>query len=230
MEQLEKAGVIEEVQYGNWAAPFVPVPKSGSGVRICGDYQVTINPALEVNQYPMPTSEDIFTTLAGGQTFTKLDLMSAYQQVLLESESCWCVKVNTHKDIYQYKRLPFGLALAPAIFQEIMEKLLQGIQGVVVYIDDIVVMGKTDDEHLEHLGKVLIRLQQAGLGLKMSKCRFMLQSIKYLGYQIDKDRLHAFPEKVEAIINAPNPTNVQELRAFLGLVNNYGNSYPSCQH
>ena len=92
------------------------------------------SPALEVDQFPMPTPEDLFATLAGGQAFTKLDLSQAYQQVTLEPDSCKYVTINTHRGLYQYKRLPFGVASAPAMFQEIMEKILQGIPGVVVYV------------------------------------------------------------------------------------------------
>lgn len=109
-------GVIEKVQYSDWAAPIVPVPKGDGDIRICGDYKVTMNPILKVDQYPVPTAEDLFATLAGGQTFTKLDLSHAYQQVLLDPESRKYVTINTHKGLYQYTRLPFGIASAPAVF------------------------------------------------------------------------------------------------------------------
>jgi len=126
LERLERLGVIEKVQYSDWAAPIVPVPKGDGGIHICGDYKVTVNPVLKVDQYPVPTAEDLFATLAGGQTFTKLDLSHAYQQVLLDPESRKYVTINTHKGLYQYTRLPFGIASAPAVFQQIMEKILHG--------------------------------------------------------------------------------------------------------
>ena len=222
LERLERSGIVEKVKYSDWAAPIVPVPKSDGGIRICGDYKVTVNPSLKIDQYPVPTAEDLFATLAGGKTFSKLDLSQAYQQVPLDPESRKYVTITTHKGLYQYKRLPFGVASAPAIFQEIMEKILHGIPGVVVYIDDILVTGTTDEEHLQSLKEVLVRLKQHGLRVKRAKCRFMVPSVEYLGYCIDKDGLHALPEKVAAIVEAPKPTNVQELRAFLGLVNYYG--------
>ena len=100
-----------------------------------------------------------------------------------------------------------------------MEKLLQGIPGVVVYIDDILVTDKTEAEHLENLRQVLDRLKQHGLRLNRPKCRFMASSV---GYRLDRNGLHALPDKVAAMVDAPQPTNVQELRAFLGLVNYYG--------
>ena len=149
-----KLGVIEKVNYSDWAAPIVPVPKPDGSIRICGDYKVTINPSLLVDQFSVPKTEDLFSTLAGGKKFSKLDLSQAYQQVLLEPDSRKYVTINTHKGLYRYNRLPYGVASAPAVFQQIMEKLLQGLPKVVVYIDDILVTGNSDEEHLENLESV----------------------------------------------------------------------------
>ena len=101
-----KLGCNREDEISNWAAPIITVPKPDGGIRICGDYKVTINPILEVDQYPVPKAEDLFATLAGGEKFTKLDLSHTYQQVLLSEESRQYVTVNTHKGLYQYNRLP----------------------------------------------------------------------------------------------------------------------------
>ncbi len=222
LERLVRIGVLDKVKYSDWAAPIVPVPKRDGGIRLCGDYKVTVNPELKVDQYPVPTTEDLFATLAGGQAFSKLDLSQAYQQVPLEPESRKYVTINTHRGLYQFNRLPFGVASAPAIFQEIMEKILQGIPGVVVYFDDILVTGKNEAEHLKSLTQVLDQLKHYGLRLKRSKCKFLAPSVDYLGYRIDREGLHAMQDKITAIVNAPEPTNVHELRAFLGLVNYYG--------
>ena len=222
LERLEQAGIIEKVRYSDWAAPIVPVPKGDGGIRLCGDYKVTVNPVLKVDQYPLPTPEDLFATLAGGESFTKLDLSQAYQQMELSPESRKYVTVNTHKGLYQYTRLPFGIASAPSLFQQMMEKILQGIPHVVVYVDDILITGRNEEEHLQALRQVFERLREHGIRLKCSKCRFMRPSVDYLGYHIDKYGLHAMPEKVAAIRDAPIPQNVKELRAFLGLVNYYG--------
>ena len=96
LERLAQLGVIEKVSHSDWAAPIVPVPKADGGIRICGDYKITINPVLKVDQYPMPVPEDLFATLAGGDTFTKLDLSQAYQKVLLDHDSRRYVTINTH--------------------------------------------------------------------------------------------------------------------------------------
>ena len=99
-----------------WAAPVVPVPKNDGTIRLCGDYKVTINQSLEVDQYPLPRPADLLASLNGGQKFTKLDLTAAYQQILLEESSRQFVTINTHKGLFRYTRLPFGVASAPAIF------------------------------------------------------------------------------------------------------------------
>ena len=124
LRRLEKIGVLEKVEFSDWATPIVPVLKPDGSVRICGDYKVTINPALDVPEHPMPTADDLFTQLNGAENFTKLDLSSAYQQVLLDEESRQYVTINTHLGLYRYTRLPFGVASNPAIFQKIMAQFI----------------------------------------------------------------------------------------------------------
>jgi hypothetical protein len=106
------------VTHSEWATPIVAVSKADGRVRICGDFKVTVNPHLKVNQYPLPKAEDIFTTLAGGKKSSKLDMSQAYLQMKLHPESLKFCTINTHKGLYQYTRLPFGIASAPALFQK----------------------------------------------------------------------------------------------------------------
>ena len=141
-------------------------------IRICGDYKVTVNPVLAVDQYPLPKPDDLFTALSGGKRFTKLDLKHAYQQMRLEdSAKELVITINTHKGLYQFNQLPFGVASAPAIFQRTMDVILQGLPGVICYIDDILITGSSDKEHLANLEEVLKRLQYHGVKLKSSKCK-----------------------------------------------------------
>ena len=98
---------------------------------------MTINPFLEVEQYPLPKPDELFATLAGGKRFTKIDLTNAYQQMALDEDSSTLVTINTHRGLYQYTRLPFGVASAPAIFQRVMDTVLQGLPKVICYLDDI---------------------------------------------------------------------------------------------
>ena len=176
LNHLETLGVIEKVPHSQWAAPIVPVPKADGGVRLCDDYKVTVNLFLKIDQYPVPTADDLFATLAGGQAFTKLDLSHAYQLVLPDEDSRKYVTITTHKGLYRYNRLLFGIASAPAVFQRIMEQILQGIPNVVVYIDDLLITGRDEAVYLNVLRQVLGRLREFGLRLK---CKLMQPSIEY---------------------------------------------------
>ena len=222
LDRLESDGIVEKVDHSDWASPIVPVPKGDGKIRICGDYKVTVNSHLQVDQYPLPKPDELFTALVGGKHFTKLDLKHAYQQMLLDEESRKLVTINTHKGLYRYTRLPFGIAPAPAIFQKTMDTILQGLPRVICYIDDILLTGSTDEEHYSNLEEVLKRLQDHGIKLKAEKCSFMQKSVEFLGHRIDREGLHTTPQKIEAIKKAPQPRNVQELRSFLGMVHYYG--------
>ncbi|CAB4004480.1 LOW QUALITY PROTEIN: uncharacterized protein K02A2.6-like [Paramuricea clavata] len=198
----------------DWASPIVTVAKpatnsSQTNHRVCGDYKATINQASKLDNYPIPKTEDLLTTLSGSQKFTKLDMSQAYQQLRLDEESKKYTTINTHKGLYQYNRLLFGISSAPGIFQRTPENLLQGIPSVIVRVDDILVGGKDDADHLSNLNAVLTRLSGAGLRLKKIKCCFMASDVTYCGYGINKNGIHPVVEKVEAITKAPEePTDL----------------------
>ncbi|XP_041452504.1 uncharacterized protein K02A2.6-like [Lytechinus variegatus] len=227
LEKLVEQGILIPVSHSNWAAPIVVVPKADKSIRICGDYKTTINPVLDVDKYPLPNPQDLFSTLAGGCYFTKLDLSQAYQQMTLEENSREYLTINTHRGLFQYTRLPFGVASAPAIFQAAMEQVLQGLEGVVCFLDDMLISGRTESEHLSRLDDVLRRLEQNGLRLKLSKCEFMKPTVKYLGHVVDSEGLHPTEEKVQAVKDAPRPKNVQELRSYLGMLQYYARFLPN---
>ena len=226
LDRLECEGILK-VNHSTWAAPIVAVPKKDGKFRICGDYKVTVNKSLDIDQYPLPKPADLFAILAGGQLFTKLDLTQAYQQLLLDENSQQYTTINTHQGLYQYTRLPFGISSAPAIFQKTMDVILQGIPHVCCYIDDILVTGVNKHEHLQSLEEVLCRLEHNNLRIKKSKCEFFKDSVEYLGHSVDAQGLHTLPSKVEAILKAPDPRNLQQLRSFLGLLNYYGKFIPN---
>ena len=142
--------------------------------------------------------------------------------MMLAEESKKFVTINTQQGLYRYKRLPFGVSPVPAIFQRSMDSILQGLPQVLCYIDDILVTGKNDKEHLQNLAQVLTRLEQQGIRLKKDKCKFMEASVEYLRHIIDKNGLHTSDWKIEAIQKAPTPKNTQQLKPFLGLVHYYG--------
>ena len=227
LDRLVEQEILTPVQFADWAAPIVPVLKSDKkSVRICGDFKKTVNQASKVDKYPIPKIEDLFSSLAGGKAFTTLDMSQAYQQVLLDEPSKKLVVINTSKGLFQYNRLPFGVSCAPGIFQRIMESLLKGIPGVAVYLDDILVTGSSEEKHLASLKQVLARLQEAGLRLNRKKCKFLAPAVTYLGYRIDSEGLHPTEQKLKAVQLAPEPTNVTELKAYLGLLTYYGRFLP----
>ena len=161
------------------------------------------------------------------KTFTTLDLSQAYQQIMLKAESQKYVTINTHRGLYQYVRLPFGIASAPALFQQLMNTVLEGIPHVICYIDDILVTGTNDANHVQNLATVLEHLEKLGLRLKKEKFSFLQKSVEYLGHKIDGKGLHALLSKIRAMTKAPTPRNVTELRAFLGLLSYYRKFIPN---
>lgn len=163
LDNLESKGVITKVESSEWAAPIVPVIKSDGSIRVCGDFKVTINPVLKDFKYHLPRVEDVFASLAGGQQFSKLDLKQAYLQMEVGEGSKEYLTVNTHNGLYQYNRLQYGIKTAPAIWQKIIDEILQGISGVQVLLDDIIITGRNRDEHLQRMEEVLMRLELKGL-------------------------------------------------------------------
>ena len=227
LKHLESEGILEKVTFSDWATPIVPVVKPNGEVIICGDFKVTVNPQIETEQYPLPRIDDIFASLAGGDRFTKIDLRQAYHQMEVEQESRNSLTINTHQGLYRYNRLVFGVTSAPAIWQRSMDQGLEGVNGTSCILDDMIITGKDDDEHLENRKEVLKRLKEHGLRAKMEKCAFFQERISYCGHEVDRDGLHKTTEKVQAVVDAPQPTNTRQLRSFLGLVNYYHKFLPN---
>ncbi|XP_048485025.1 uncharacterized protein K02A2.6-like [Plutella xylostella] len=221
LDRLQREDVIYKVERSDYGTPIVPVIKSNGSIRICGDYKVTINPLLKDYHYPLPRIEDLFATLGGGEQYTKLDLSNAFQQCLLHEDSQAMTAITTHVGTFVYKRVPFGIKCIPENFQKIMEETLNGLPSTAVFADDICVTGKDRETHLTNLRAVLQRLKENGLRINFKNCKFLKDSVTYLGYKIDKFGLHTDAKKIEAIVAAPPPTNVTQLKSFMGLVNFY---------
>ena len=186
-DELDRLERQSDKESSEWATPIVVVRKLGGKVRIFGDFKITINPVLKTDIYPLPLPEELFQSLeAVSFRISKIDLAEAYLQIELDEESKKLVVVNTHKGLYQYQRLPFGLRCAPALFQKIIDQTIADLPGVVCYLDDIIVTGKTDKEHTTNLQKTLKRLKTAGFHLKRLKCTFFQSQVQYLGHILDK--------------------------------------------
>lgn len=181
----------------------MPIVKSNGNIRIYGDYKVTVNSVSQTDSYPIPKTEDLFANLRG-KYFSKLDLSNAYQQIELEKNSKQYTTINTHKGLYQYTRLCYGISSSPGIFQRMMDNILQGLQGVRVCVDDILVSGDSIAEHNTRLRKVLARLHSAGLKLKRSKC--------FLGHKITEAGVEPLADKVKAIEEMERPMDKKDFQ------------------
>ena len=221
LDRLVSEGVLEPVQFSEWATPIVPIMKPNGTVRICGNYALTVNQVSPCDAYPLPDISELYNKLSSGVVFSKLDLSHAYQQLLLDDESKKITTINTTKGLFQYTRLPFGVNSSPGIFQRTMDNLLQKVPGTAIYLDDIVITGKTVDEHDNNLRQVLSKLKDSGMRLKKSKCSFRQPSVEYLGHRVDSEGIHPTGKKYQAVQNAVAPKNISELRSFLGIVNYY---------
>ena len=209
LKRLEREGILHKVKFSDWATLIVPVVKPNGTVRICGDCKVTVNQQLQTEEYPLPRIDDIFAKLAGGQTFTKVDLKQAFHQMEVDEESQEYLTVNTLQGLYRYNRLVFGIPSAPTIWQRAIDQGLDGVEGTSCILD-IIFTGKDDQEHLDHLEDLLKRLKEHGLRANRGKCKFFQKKITYCGHVVDQDRLHKTQEKVDAVVNAPRPETVNK--------------------
>ena len=139
----------------------------------------------------------------------------------MTDESKQYIVINTHEGLFRYTGLPFGVSSAPCIFQRVMEDVLQGIPNVVVYLDDILLLSANKSNYVKLLDQVLDQLEKAGLRARKEKCEFFASSVTYLGHKIDSEGLHPLPDKIETVQKVQPPTNVQQLRAYLGLLMYY---------
>ncbi|GAB0086428.1 uncharacterized protein DMENIID0001_004900 [Sergentomyia squamirostris] len=183
IDEMVRLQCWEPVQYSEWATPICSVQKPDGSWRICGDYRATVNSATMKNAYPLPTAAEILAG-ASGRKFSKIDMVRAYYQMLVDEATADVLTVNTHKGLYRVKRMPFGISAAPGIFQRFMDTLLAGIPGVQVFLDDILVAGNDDEEHNLRLDQVLERLNSENLTVNRNKCKFGVDEVEFVGFRI----------------------------------------------
>lgn len=227
LDRLQQLEVIEKVNHTDWASPTVYVKKKNNRIRVCGDFSTGLNDCLLDHNYPLPSAEDLFSKLNGGKIFSKIDLSDAYLQIKISDECSKYLGINTHKGIFKLKRLPFGLKVAPAIFQQIMDTMLAGLEFSMAYLDDILIKSENLQDHKKHVKEVFKRIQEFGFKLSPEKCDFFMKKIKYLGQIIDKEGRRPDPQRTEAIEKMPAPDSVTKLKSFLGLVQYYAIYIPN---
>uniref|UniRef100_A0A8R1EML3 RNA-directed DNA polymerase n=4 Tax=Caenorhabditis japonica TaxID=281687 RepID=A0A8R1EML3_CAEJA len=222
LNRLVKQGVYTATDYSDFATPIVVVDKKDGSIRLCGDYSTGLNDSLDSHQHPLPTAEDIFSTLNGGKYFTQIDLSEAYLQIEVDEDSKKMLTINTHLGLFYPNRLPYGVKSAPAIFQQIVDTMISGLEGVAAYMDDLIICGSTVEEHNRRLHSLFERIKEYGLRVKSSKCSFLQSEVKFLGFIVNRNGRRPDPAKITAIEKMPAPTDVSQLRSFLGLVQFYG--------
>ena len=209
-----------------WSFPVVIVDKKDGSKRFCVDFR-KLNQMTKPNSYPLPLIDDILALLGKAKFFTSLDLKSGYWQVLMDEADKEKTAFACHRGLFEFNVMPFGLSYAPAIFQELMAIVLQGLPFATAYLDDILIFSETLEDHLSHLETVFDRLRQHGLKLKLKKCSFLQLETHYLGFIINVKGISPDPAKVEAIQSLPTPTCVREVRSFIGMCSYYRRFIPN---
>ncbi|GBN81789.1 Retrovirus-related Pol polyprotein from transposon 297, partial [Araneus ventricosus] len=221
VKEMVDNGIIEESS-GPWASPIVLVKKKDGSTRFCVDYR-KLNEITKKDSYLLPPIDDTLDALNGSQWFTTLDLKSGYWQVENRPEDREKTAFTTGQGLWQFKVMPFGLCNAPATFERLMETVLRGLssEACLVYLNDIIIVGRTFEEHLNNLRKVFQRVQKANLKLNPKKCRFFQREVSYLGHVISAEGVKTDPEKIKAVVDWPRPDKIHDVRSFLGLCTYY---------
>ncbi|OXA53834.1 Transposon Tf2-6 polyprotein [Folsomia candida] len=225
IDEFLRDDVIEPVdEPTEWCAPVVIAPKSNGDIRVCVDL-TKLNRNVEREFHMMPVVEHTLGQISGVKYFTKLDANSGFFQIVLSPESRRLTTFLTPFGRYCYKRLPFGITSAPEVYQKRMSEILRG-RICVVHHDDILVWGKTMEEHDARLRDVLKRLRDAGVTLNPAKCEFGVTTVKFLGHLLDENGIRPDPAKVEGIAKMSRPTDVPGVRRFMGMANYLGRFVP----
>ena len=241
IETLEKSGVIER-SLSRWASPVIVVPKKSAPDeppkrRLCINYRKVnaLQPEVKrtdkgtgcLSLYPLPKIDEMFSKLGGATIFSTIDLRSGYYHIGLTRESRTKSAFIVPMGKWQFKHTPFGLSQAPAYFQLLINKVLMGCSSFVMgYLDDIIIFSKTEEEHLQHLEEIFVRLRKFGLKMKREKCSFFKKHIQYLGHLVSEKGFEPLLEKLESICKMPALRTAKEVKQFLGLIGYYRKFVP----
>lgn len=221
IEELRSKGYIRPSS-SPWGAPVLFVKKKDNSMRTCVDYR-SLNEVTIKNKYPLPRIDDLFDQLKGASVFSKIDLRSGYHQLKIRPEDIPKTAFTTRYGLYEFTVMSFGLTNAPAYFMNMMNKVFMEFldKFVVVFIDDILVYSKNEEEHENHLRLILGKLRENQLYAKFSKCEFWLSQVAFLGHIVSAGGFAVDPAKVEAVMDWKQPKFVTEVRSFLGLAGYY---------
>lgn len=228
LDKMLALGVIRE-STSPWASPILLVPKSSGEYRLCFDGR-KLNSVTKKDAYPLPYISNILDKLRDARYLSSVDLKSAFWQIPLEESSCAKTAFTVPgRGLYEFTRLPFGISNAPSTLQRLMDRVLgPGLESkVFVYLDDVIIVTTTFEDHLKTLIEVLHRLESAGLTVNAKKCEFCRSSLKFLGFIVDQHGLRTDPSKVEAIVKYPRPTTATEVKRFMGTASWYRRFVPN---
>ncbi|GJT95634.1 putative reverse transcriptase domain-containing protein, partial [Tanacetum coccineum] len=221
LKELQEKGFIRP-SHSPWGAPVLFVKKKDGAMRMCIDYR-ELNKLTIKNRYPLPRIDDLFDQLQGACCFSKIDLRSGYHQLRVREEDIPKTAFRTRYGHFEFTVMPFGLTNAPAIFMDLMNRVCKPYldKFVIVFIDDILIYSKSEEEHEVHLKTILDLLKKEKLYAKFSKCEFWLKEVQFLGHVVNRDGIHVDPSKVESVKNWKTPESSTEIRSFLGLAGYY---------
>ena len=240
IESLEHSGVIIK-SMSKWASPIVVVPKKSAPKeplkrRLCVDFRKVNELQQEVitagktkgqiSIHLLPKIDEMYVKLKGIKVFSTIDLRSRYHHITLGKSSRAKTAFVMPFGKYKFLMVPFGLAQAPAYFQLLMNKVLNGLKFAMTYLDDIIIFSENELQHLEHLETIFSHLKEAGLKMKWSKCDFFKSEIHYLGHLISTEGINPLPNKLDCIQHMPAPRNAKEIKQFLGLTGYYRKFVP----
>ena len=230
VDEMLEADIIEPSD-SPWSSPVVLVAKPDGSQRFCVDYRA-LNSVTKRNLYPLPRCDDILESLSGAQWFSHLDLLRGYWQIHVAEKDREKTAFATPDGLYQFRKLSFGLTNAPACFMRAMHLILRGLcwSDCLVYLDDIIVFGRTLQEHRERLSLVLSRLTEAGLKINPKKCKLLCEQVVVLGHVVSGKGISTDREEIRVIKEWPVPADESQLRAFLGTAGYYRQFVPNYAH
>lgn len=226
VQDMLRKNIITESS-SEWSAPVLLLRKPDGTFRLCIDYR-RLNEIIKKDRFPMPRLDEIFSLLYGAKYFTGLDMANAFHQISIDPADKVKTAFCTPQGLYQYNRMPQGLATSPALLNRILRKVLSGIlyKSCFQYLDDLLVYSNTFAEHLQHLEQVFEKLQHYGFKLKASKCTFAQHKVRLLGHLVSSDGITVDDDKIDAIKKIPIPSNREQLEFVLGLAGFYRRLIP----
>lgn len=224
VDNLLKQGIIRE-SVSPWSCPVHIVPKKpdASGKvkwRLVIDYR-RLNDRIVEDKYPLPNIHDILDRLGRAQYFSTLDLASGYHQVEMHPRDIEKTAFSTERGHYEFLRMPFGLKNAPSTFQRLMDHILRGLDNVFTYLDDVIIISTSLQEHIERLKQVFERFKLHNLKIQLDKSEFLQKHVHFLGHELTADGLKPNKDKINAVLKFPLPKTQKEIKGFLGLVGYY---------